>query len=238
MLAGECPADRIDEIAQVAYVYDGDTIRLTDGRRVRLAGINTPEVAHHGKKAEPMGNEARLFLSRLLPLGGRVQLRYERERKDHYGRLLAHLYLMDGRSIEALLLADGLAQQLVVPPNSWQSGCYQQVEHQARTHHVGIWRLAYYRPIEGPPPPSRGSKFRSVKGVVERIATTRKSVWLNLDSGVALRIPRANLPQFTSINLYQFRGHEVVARGWLRYERGHYKLTVRHPSALLPADKW
>jgi micrococcal nuclease len=235
--AGECRADHIDEIVRVAFVYDGDTVKLSDGRKVRLAGINAPEISHHGKAAEPLGEEARAFVVHLLPGDGHLQLRFERQRQDRYGRLLAHLYLMNGDSIEERLLAKGLAQQLVIPPNGWQSSCYQQVERKARHLRLGIWRNDYYRPVGAPQPDDVG-KFLLINGAVAHLNMSRKSLWLTLDSGVVLRIPGVDLPQFDGVDIRGIIGRSVVARGWLRYEHNHYQLTVRHPSALLMAEQW
>jgi endonuclease YncB( thermonuclease family) len=71
-----CPADHIDEQVRVASMPDGDTLRLSDGRRVRLIGINTPEVAHDGRPAEPLAEEAHALLQRLVrEADGRLGLR-------------------------------------------------------------------------------------------------------------------------------------------------------------------
>ncbi|HKJ23067.1 MAG TPA: thermonuclease family protein, partial [Gammaproteobacteria bacterium] len=97
--ADTCGPSRVDARAHVAYVYDGDTVRLDDGRRIRLIGVDTPEIAHDGNPAQPFALAARQFLIDLLhQSGGDVRLRYGPERKDHYHRTLAHLYLPDGQS--------------------------------------------------------------------------------------------------------------------------------------------
>lgn len=234
----ECPADRTDETVEVAFVYDGDTVRLKDGRKIRLAGINAPEVSKKDKAGEPLADEARAHLSRLLDSGSRVRVRYEQERRDRYGRLLAHLYLPDGSSIEERLLDEGLAQQLVVPPNNWQSSCYQRIEQRARLQRRGVWRLDHYQPLRTNPPRASDGSFRVIGGTVVRVAESRKSVWLNLDSGLAIRIPRRDLHYFSDIDLHGLKGHAVVARGWLTYDGQRFQTTVRHPSALMKATDW
>ncbi len=50
---------------EVARVVDGDTVRLRDGRSVRLIGINAPELAHNGRTTEPSPSRR---ASRLAPL--------------------------------------------------------------------------------------------------------------------------------------------------------------------------
>ena len=47
---------------RVVQVPDGDTVHLEGGTRLRLIGINTPEVAHHNRPGEPGGEAARRFL--------------------------------------------------------------------------------------------------------------------------------------------------------------------------------
>lgn len=237
-MASDCRAERIDEEVHVAYVYDGDTVRLDDGRKLRLAGINTPEVAHGQSPGEPLADEARLFLSSMLEGDRRVRVRYEVQRHDRYGRLLAHLYLMDDSSIEERLLAEGLALQLVVPPNSWQSDCYRQVERDARRRQRGVWRHDYYRPLSGPPVAGRVDGFQLRRGVVRRVTRSNESVWLTLDSGVVLRVPRADLPRFDGVALETLTGQQVEARGWLHYANGQYQLTVRDPVALTVESEW
>lgn len=234
----ECPADRIDEEAQVAFVYDGDTVRLKDGRKIRLAGINAPEVARQAKAGEPMADEARAYLSQLLDSGSSVRLRYEQQRRDRYGRLLAHLFTQDGSNIEERLLGEGLAQQLVIPPNTWQSGCYQRVEQRARKQRRGLWSLDYYQPLVMNPSRSSEGSFRVIGGSVVDVAESRKSLWLNLDTGMAVRIPRRDLRYFTDLDLLGLKGEAVVARGWLSYDGKRFQTTVRHPSALVKSSDW
>ena len=54
----DCPVDRIDEFVKVRQVFDGDTILLMDGRKVRLLGINSPELEHDDRPAEPLATGA------------------------------------------------------------------------------------------------------------------------------------------------------------------------------------
>ena len=83
-----------DPAYPVLRVIDGDTVEIdyqgtvTD---VRLIGVDTPEIVHPGKPVELYGKEATLFLKNLL-LGERVYLRFDRNSRDRYGRLLAYLY--------------------------------------------------------------------------------------------------------------------------------------------------
>ena len=105
--------------ATVLRVIDGDTIEVSmNGReeRVRLIGVDTPETVHPEIGVEPFGPEASAFTKRHLPPGTQVRLELDVQQRDRYGRLLAYLYLPDGRMLNELLLQEGLAQLLTVPP--------------------------------------------------------------------------------------------------------------------------
>jgi len=93
---------------RVRWVADGDTIVLTDGERVRYAGINAPEIAHDGEPGEPYGDEARAFNKKLV-LGRWLNLELAEESRDHYGRLLAYVFLEDGTFVNGELVQQGYA---------------------------------------------------------------------------------------------------------------------------------
>lgn len=77
---------------RVAKVIDGDTIELTDGIRVRLIGVDTPE--YIDGKPEPFATEATQFTRQFLR-GQSVQLHFDRQRLDRYNRVLAFVYVDD-----------------------------------------------------------------------------------------------------------------------------------------------
>lgn len=227
-----CPADHIDEQVRVSKIYDGDTVKLEDGRKVRFIGINAPEIGRDGKPSEPFAQKARQRLIQLLDDNRVIGLRYGQERRDHYGRLLAHPYLKDGRSINALLLSDGLAAHIVVPPNSWNYQCYGEVERSARQISKGIWQTSRFRPHSSHTLPLSTRGFHLVQGRVERIGRSRKSLWLNLEGDVALRVPRNSLDNFTQYRVESLAGMNVVARGWVNYHRDKLVIIIRHPASL------
>ncbi len=128
-----------DQWVRVRWVADGDTIVLTDGRHVRYIGINTPEVAHKDKKAEPFGYEAKAFNKRLVR-NKKLRLAFDQERHDQYGRLLAYVYLPDGRWVNSLMVAKGLAYCLPSRPNTRFEAELLKVQHHAMAAGTGIWK--------------------------------------------------------------------------------------------------
>jgi endonuclease YncB( thermonuclease family) len=83
------PATSATQVAVVASVYDGDTLSLRDGRRVRLLQIDTPELG----SGECYSRAARTALIALAPTGQRVVLETDPalDRTDRYGRLLRYV---------------------------------------------------------------------------------------------------------------------------------------------------
>ncbi len=226
-----CELDRADASVAVSYIYDGDTVQLTDGRKVRFIGINTPEIDHDGGASEPFSHAARKRLQQLIG-DSSIRLRYGKERTDRYGRLLAHPYLADGRSINVLLLQEGLATSLAVPPNTGNHACYHAAEHQAREQRLGIWAHSRYRPVSPADLPRGKPGYRLVEGVIEQVVESRNSIWLELAGPMALRIARKDLVNFTDWTLLELVGRRVIVRGWPRLSKGKWRMSLRHPAAM------
>jgi endonuclease YncB( thermonuclease family) len=235
----ECPAAHIDERAAVARVVDGDTLHLKDGRAVRFIGINSPEIGHDGKPSEPLAKEARQALKAMLGEQATVGLQYGRERHDRYGRLLAHVYTADGDSVEARLLAAGLAAQIIMPPNVAQLDCYQAAERRARQADKGVWQ-GIYRPTPVLQLPREVRGFRVVSGRVERVGESKRSVWLDFErrpgvgprEGLAVRIARKDLADFPDWRPQSLRGKTLTVRGWIYAYKRQQVIRVRHPASM------
>ncbi len=121
----------------VSRVVDGDTIEVAGGERVRLIGVDTPEV--YGG-AECYGQQASAYTKQLLPVGTAVRLVYDVERLDRYRRTLAYVYrLPDGLFVNAALLRDGYAQVATYPPNVAHVDEFVVLQRQAREAGVGLW---------------------------------------------------------------------------------------------------
>jgi micrococcal nuclease len=126
--------------ARVTAVVDGDTIDVVvAGRneRVRLLGVDTPETVDEDRPVGCYGPEAAGFTAGRLT-GRTVRLRFDRERRDRYGRLLAYVEV-DGRRFNDELLAGGYARLLVIPPNGRHGRAMLDRELAARTAGRGLW---------------------------------------------------------------------------------------------------
>jgi micrococcal nuclease len=236
-LPQDCQSARIDEQAQVIYVYDGDTVKLSDGRRVRFIGINTPEMGHHDTLTQPYAEAARKSLQDALETGGNMlSLQYGRERQDHYGRLLAHAYLSNGDNVAILLLRQGHATTLVVPPNTSAADCYQNIEREARAAGRGLWQLAEYQTQSAESLPADTRGFCIVHGQVTGMRRSRHQVRIALKGVLTVRISNTDLANFEPDYLEKLVGHTVELRGWIKPEKDGLGVRIRHPAALAPVD--
>lgn len=205
--------------AQVARVVDGDTLRLADGRSVRLIGVNAPELAHDGRAAEPLAEAATQHLQRLVEAsGGQVGLLPGEQAYDHYGRSLAHAFGRDGRNWEAQQLAEGLGFAVAIAPNTALSGCLFAAERAARAAGKGVWRQS---PLLEAGQLRRGG-FALVRGRVESVERNRGGVWLELAGPLVLHVAPQWLGQFDERVLLGLEGREIEVRGWVveRSRRG------------------
>ena len=127
--------------AGVSRVFDGDTLVLEDGARVRLDGIDAPEMEHEGRPAEFLAHKAKMALTDLTR-GRKIRLEYDILRYDHYGRLLAYLFLPDGTFINAEMVRLGLAHVYPHPPNLRYQETLLQAQREALEAGRGLWQKA------------------------------------------------------------------------------------------------
>jgi micrococcal nuclease len=215
---------------RVKTVYDGDTILLEDGRKVRLLGINAPEVQHKDKMADAGGEEARLWLMNKLQ-HAKVRMEIDAEKTDKYGRTLAHLFTEEKEHINLSLVKAGLAAVNIYPPNLLYVNELVAAEKRAEKAKLGIWRRPEYATIPISSLPKAGHPgWTRLIGKVVTIHNTRKYIYLEFTGQVDARIERKWLFLFPDVNDYL--GKTVEIRGWLNKSKQHFSLLIRHPSAI------
>lgn len=222
----------------VRSAHDGDTLTLGDGRKVRLIGIDTPELKRGQQPAQPYALQARDYLRALLAQHQqRVSVVLGRDAKDHYGRTLAHLFFDDGSSVQAAMLSAGYAVAMSFPPNTAYSTCYQEQEKLAREANRQIWSHPKYRDRDIRELKASSSGFHILHGRVNKISHSRVGIWLNLEGGLSVQIKTADLDNFAPGWLDALSDKTVQLRGWLhpklkpKYHQRFY-LQLRHPDNL------
>ena len=133
----------------VRFVYDGDTILVEGGERVRYLGIDAPEMGRDGAIHEFMAVASREANHRLVA-EKRVRLVFDPEIRDRFGRLLAYVFLENGEMVNALLVRNGFAHVMVKSPNLRYLPLLLEEQRGAMAKRLGIWsgepldREAYY----------------------------------------------------------------------------------------------
>lgn len=136
----------------VTRAVDGDTLKLESGERVRLIGIDTPEIHESDKlyrdsrrtqqdvaTIKAMGMRAYQF-TRSLVEGKRVSLEFDVEKHDVYDRLLAYVYLKDGTFVNAEIVKQGYASLMTYPPNVKYADLFVKLYQEARENKRGLWK--------------------------------------------------------------------------------------------------
>jgi micrococcal nuclease len=160
------------ESVLVTAVFDGDTIRVTTYGRVRLLGIDAPEVGRGFESAAPFGREARDRLTALV-LHRWVRLEQDGPTLDAYNRRLAYVIREDGVHVNAQLVREGLARISARVPLT-RLDELKRAEAEARTFRRGMWGA-----MPSIPPASytrRTSSKRSASGTSRTQHKHRKKI--------------------------------------------------------------
>jgi micrococcal nuclease len=217
----------IAKAEKVSYktIYDGDTVLLLDGRKVRFIGINTPEIGRRGKPSQPYAKKAKEKLKSLLSSSRSILLLYDKDRKDHYKRTLAYVYLKDGTDVQAEILRAGLATSIVVEPNDKNLNCYRKIEKQARNQYLGIWKQKSLRQINARDL-NKSKQYRFVKGKVSSVKTISNSLIIKLDNNVSIKISGKAFKTYQHKHL---QGKNIEVRGWVYSHRKKPGMTIYQP---------
>lgn len=256
MAAGHClPAWACDlpppvETGTVADVLDGDTLKLTDGRIVRLIGAKAPKppLSWRGDDPWPLVDDARDALSALAS-GKPVELRFGGLRQDRHGYVLAQVFVADGANrlwLQDELIAKGLARVYSFADNR---ACVAELlasERKARAGRLGVWASYVYR-IE----PARDVKrlgrlihsYQLIEGTVVAVGEGGGRLYLNFGADwrtdFTVSIDRKSVSDFAAagIDLKTLAGRRLRARGFLAWRSGPM-LEATHPEQieLLPTS--
>lgn len=146
----------IAALVLVTNVHDGDTVTINGKQKVRLIGIDAPELK------QPYGTKSRDLL-KIITLNHEVGL--ETKGKDFYGRTLGELYMgpNEHTSINVVMIREGAAWVYNLPKKS----PIREYENEARREKLGLWAL---------PTPEAPWEYRKR---MKNAAKTRKSTKTN-----------------------------------------------------------
>ena len=130
----------VGEWAGVDRVIDGDTLVLRDGERVRLLGLDAPEMGSGGASPECFAPEAKAFLDVLVvEADGQLRLQLDEVEFDRYGRRLAYLWDRQGRMLNEEILREGYARYYPAGHTVKWKERLRVAEEEARLSQRGLW---------------------------------------------------------------------------------------------------
>lgn len=214
----------------VKKVFDGDTIMLGNGQKIRFLGINTPEVAGANKQAEAGGEVAKNWLKKKLE-HQKVRLEGDVEKQDKYQRSLAYVFTEDKQHINLELVRQGLATVNIYPPNLKYIDALLEVQKFAEKAGLGVWGDPAYLPQGFQSITEDNYKgWKRITGRVNALKKTHKYSYLQFSKQVSLRIENQFLGLFPPLQDYV--GKNIEARGWINKNKDRFAVQIRHPGEL------
>lgn len=121
------------EACRVTRVVDGDSLECDPVGRIRLFGIDAPELAQ-----PPFGTASLEALERMTPHGSQVWLEQDVELRDSYGRALRYVWAGD-QMVNWSMVRAGYAVLLTYPPNVRHVEALQDAQDAAQRDRSGLW---------------------------------------------------------------------------------------------------
>jgi micrococcal nuclease len=219
---------------EVEKVFDGDTILLNDGQKVRFLGINTPEVAGRNKVGEPGGEQAKAWLKDKLE-HKKVFLQGDVEKQDSYQRKLAYVFTEDKQHINLELVKLGLASVSIHPPNLKYVDQLMAAQHSAEQAKLGLWADAAYAPLAFEKLEQENYQgWKRLTGQIRNVKQTAKHGYLQFSDKVSIAVETDSSSLFPPLASYV--GKQVEARGWIRRSKDRFTMQVRHPADIVLRD--
>jgi endonuclease YncB( thermonuclease family) len=221
----------------VAEVIDAETLRLADGRVLRLAGIIVPPSGADDRYAAA----ARQALA-LLARDRQVSFAFGSRRMDRHGRFMAHVWQADENGVrdgwlQGALLADGFARVATTPDNLLLVSDMLRVEDEARRARRGLWGDPAYRIRTPEDAGAVLDSFQIVEGRILAVAIRGRGGYLNFgadyrtDFTLSLSREALRLMRQANVDPMALQGIRVRARGWLRSFNGPL-IEITHPEQI------
>ncbi len=220
----------------VSKVFDGDSVELSDGREIRYIGIDAPETG--GNRPEEFGGAEATDLNERLVGGKQVRLEFDVEKKDHYGRTLAYVYVGE-TMINRELVASGTALAVPYPPSLRHQKELSGAMEEARRAGRGLWADPGRWMVRADDAGGFAGESKTVVGRVVSTGTIGAGIFLNFGpdykTDFTAFIPRDDLAYFSGEGITSpadyYRGKTIEVTGSL-YEKTGPSVTVRHPGQI------
>lgn len=131
---------QIAHAEKVRYVIDGDTFILQNNQRVRMIGINAPEIGNrkYKKKSQAHGQASKSHLKQLIEKKEVTLKEGGNDQFDRFGRRLSYVYLPDGTFVNQKMVEDGYAEAYRKFPFEYKND-FIEMERRAQAAKRGMW---------------------------------------------------------------------------------------------------
>jgi micrococcal nuclease len=228
-----------EDSALVVRVFDGDTLLVRLGgreERVRLIGVDTPELEREGVEKQPFADEATAFIRELAD-GRSVTLRADPASRDRdvYDRLLRYVILPDGRTLDAEIVRAGLGFAYTRFPYERMEE-YLALEREARSAGRGVWAPDAIRRVSWRDAPRYAGAVVAVRGRIVKTHDTGKICFLNFDPDyrqhLSIVIFARDYPRFDGSPDTIYRDAEVEVVGRVGDYHGRPQIVVTDPGQI------
>lgn len=228
---------------KVKFIPDGDTIHLMDGSKIRLIGINCPEIYHDQKLAQSNAFEASEFL-KSLTVDKEIIIKYtENNKLDQFERILGNVYV-DKKWVNYEMVKNGLAF-IFVNIDSDDTNILMAAQKEAQKNKVGIWK--------GEPSPELFTKFLPkfesgeladyvdktilIVGLIEKYQKNKGAVLLSIklsnNSIIQASISKNNFLHFPDLSKEKFLNKNISLIGKVNLYNDKLEISIRYPTQIL-----
>ncbi len=219
----------------IVRIIDSQTIETATGELIKLAAIEAPNSIITTRDGKNMGliKRARNLLTRLT-LNKKVNLVFDTQKPDRYGRKFAHILVFpSGKStntwLQAEMIARGLARAF---PNTVEATCIKpllEIEKAARAKKTGLWKSRIYRVKEAKNLKTLNrslGRLQLIAGQVHSVSVRRTRIYINFsadwkrDFTVTLNPRIQRLFTQSGINIKELADKNIRVRGWLGRHNG------------------
>lgn len=233
-------SDFIEESGVVSFIPDGDTFHFSDGRKVRLLGINCPEIYHDQNINQLCAIEAKELIMKLIEKK-KIIIKYSKKNAvDQYQRILADVYAGE-EWLNLRMVEEGLAFVYTTSDRNLDSQLYV-AETEAQNAKKGIWGkvndIELFKKYE--PKYKDGDlvhwleKTVLVAGVVHTARMNKGAFVLNIvtPEGASIRasLSKKNFLHFPNLREENYKGKSIYLIGRVSLYRGNAELVFRYPT--------
>ncbi|MCX7974379.1 MAG: thermonuclease family protein [Candidatus Aminicenantes bacterium] len=219
----------------VVHVYDGDTLRIKfnhQEKKVRLLGVDSPEIGHPSEKEDLWARLARRY-SLFHLLRKRVRLDYENQKEDRYGRLLAYVWVDKDIFFNEKIIKDGLARSLdLATLNPEIKKRFRQAEAEAKRLKKGIWQNQWPLSLRAEEADLYLGQVKAVELICRRIKVEKGYTLIyDRDSHFQVYISRDRRPLFSDLQKIKL-GDKLVVFGLIETYQSYPQIILFYPQQL------